>query len=155
MKRMINEMKLRLIANGENESVCRHAVSAFAAVLDPTVAELGDLRLAVSEAVTNAVVHAYSDLLPGQVGYVYISVRLYDTREISVEISDRGRGIANVEEAMHPGFTTGGASERCGMGFLVMQSFTDSLHVKSAPGRGTTVLMRKFLSPISDRQNEA
>ena len=151
MKRMINEMKLRLDAKSENESVCRSAVCAFASVLDPTVEELGDLRLAVSEAVTNVIVHAYRDTPPTACSYVYISVRLYDNREISVEISDRGSGIANLDEAMHPGFTTGGASERCGMGFLVMESFTDSLHVKSSPGRGTTVLMRKYLSPVSGK----
>ena len=147
MKRMINEMKLRLPAVSENESVCRSAISSFAATLDPTVEELGDIRLAVSEAVTNCIVHAYRDLGEGEVGYVYISVRLYDTREISVEISDNGCGIEDVARALTPSFTTGDASERSGMGFLVMQNFTDSLSVKSRPGRGTSVLMRKYLRP--------
>ena len=147
MKRITNEMKLRLPAISENESVCRSAISAFCSVLDPTVEEIGDIRLAVSEAVTNCIVHAYRELSDDEVGYIYISVRLYDTREISVEISDNGCGIENVERAMRPSFTTGGGSERCGMGFLVMENFTDSLSVKSKLGRGTTVLMRKFLEP--------
>ena len=147
MKRIINEMKLRLPAIGENESVCRSAISAFAASLDPTVEELGDIRLAVSEAVTNCIVHAYRDLPSGEVGYVYISVRLYDTREISVEISDNGCGIEDVERALKPSFTTGDRSERSGMGFLVMENFTDSLTVKSKVGKGTSVLMRKYLRP--------
>lgn len=144
MKKIINEMKLRLPAISSNESVCRSAVSSFAASLDPTVEELGDIRLAVSEAVTNCIVHAYKDLPDGEVGYIYISVRLYDTKEVSVEISDNGCGIENVDEAMKPMFTTGEGTERCGMGFLVMENFTDSLSVKSKVGRGTTVLMRKF-----------
>ncbi len=144
MKRIENEMKLRLLAKSENESVARSAVSAFVAVLNPTVEELGDIRLAVSEAVTNAIVHAYGG--SGE-GLVYISVRLYADREISVEISDKGCGIEDVERAREPFFTTGDGEERCGMGFLVMQSFMDSLSVRSKVGRGTAVLMRKKLTP--------
>ena len=147
MKKIINEMKLRLPALSVNESVSRSVISAFSAELNPTVEELADVRCAVSEAVTNSIVHAYRDLPEGSVGYVYISARLYDNREISVEISDNGCGIENVEEARRPSFTTGEPCERCGMGFLVMESFTDSLSVKSRVGRGTTVLMRKILGP--------
>ena len=147
MKRIINEMKLRLVAISVNEAVARSIISAFLAELNPTVEELGDLRCAVSEAVTNAIVHAYRDLKTGEVGYIYISARLYDTREITVEISDRGCGIEDVERARRPSFTTGDPCERCGMGFLVMESFTDQLSVKSRVGKGTTVLMRKILSP--------
>lgn len=148
MKRKINEMKLRLPAISVNEAVARSVISAFCAELDPTVEELGDLRCAVSEAVTNCIVHAYPTRLGGdEPGYVYISVRLYDTREVSVEISDNGCGIENLELARTPAFTTGESGERCGMGFLVMESFTDSLSVKSRPGKGTTVLMRKILKP--------
>ena len=95
MKKIINEMKLRLPARSENESVCRAVISAFSAELNPTVQELGDLRCAVSEAVTNSIVHAYKELPPGEIGYIYISVRLYDNREITVEISDNGCGICN------------------------------------------------------------
>ena len=145
MRKIENEMKLRLPAKSVNESVARSAISAFVADANPTLEELCDLRCAVSEAVTNCIVHAYRDLSEGEIGYIYISVRLYDTREISVEISDNGCGIENVEEAMRPMFTTGGECERCGMGFLVMENFTDQLSVKSKVGRGTTVLMRKYL----------
>ena len=146
MKRIINEMKLRLPAKSINEGVCRAVISAFSAELNPTVEELGDLRCAVSEAVTNCIVHGYKGADPAT-SYIYISVRLYDTREITVEISDNGCGIADVLLAMQPSYTTGGDGERCGMGFLVMQSFTDSLTVKSKLGRGTTVRMRKILKP--------
>lgn len=147
MKRIINEMKLRLPAKSVNEGVCRAVISAFAAELNPTVEELGDLRCAVSEAVTNAIVHGYRGIPETDSCYVYISVRLYDTREITVEISDNGCGIEDVEQAMTPMYTTGEVGERCGMGFLVMESFTDSLSVKSKVGKGTTVLMRKILKP--------
>ena len=147
MKKIINEMRLRLPAISVNEAVARSVVSAFSAELDPTVEELGDLRCAVSEAVTNCIVHAYRALPGGRVGYIYISVRLYDTREISIEISDNGCGIEDIELARTPAYTTGEFGERCGMGFLVMESFTDSLSVKSKVGRGTTVLMRKILKP--------
>ena len=146
MKKIINEMKLRLPARSENESVCRAVISSFSAELNPTVEEIADLRCAVSEAVTNCIVHAYRDLPEGRVGYIYISARLYDTREITVEISDNGCGIVDVALAMKPSYTTGDG-ERSGMGFLVMESFTDSLSVKSRVGKGTTVLMRKILKP--------
>ena len=144
MKRIVNEMKLRLPARSENEGAARSAISAFVAILNPTVEELGDVRLAVSEAVTNAIVHAYDG---DESGLIYISVRLYENREISVEIADKGCGIENVERAKEPFYTTGNSEERCGMGFLVMQSFMDSLSVKSKVGRGTSVLMRKKLNP--------
>ena len=144
MKKIINEMKLRLPAKSVNEGVTRAIISAFSAELNPTVEELGDLRCAVSEAVTNVIVHAYPGCDPDR-SYVYISARLYDTREITVEVSDNGCGIPDVKLAMEMAYTTGDASERCGMGFLVMQSFTDQLTVKSKPGKGTTVLLRKNL----------
>ena len=146
MKRMINEMKLRLPAVSVNEAVARSVISAFCAELDPTVEELGDLRCAVSEAVTNCIVHAYVGRR-GEDCHVYISARLYDNREISIRISDNGCGMEDVELARRPSFTTGESGERCGMGFLVMESFTDSLTVRSRPGKGTTVLMRKILKP--------
>ena len=147
MKRIINEMKLRLPAKSVNEGVCRAIISAFSAELNPTVEELGDLRCAVSEAVTNCIVHGYKGRENSDTAYIYISVRLYDTREISVEISDNGCGIEDVARAMTPMYTTGDVGERCGMVFLVMESFTDSLTVKSKVGKGTTVLMRKILKP--------
>ncbi len=147
MKRIINEMKLRLPAISVNEGVARSAVSAFVADLNPTVEELCDLRCALSEAVTNCIVHAYRGYERPNECYIYISVRLYSEREVSVEISDNGCGIKNIEEARAPSFTTGEPGERCGMGFLVMENFTDFLSVKSRIGKGTSVLMRKKFRP--------
>ena len=147
MKKIINEMKLRLTARSENVATSRAILSAFVAELSPTVEELGDIRCAISEAITNCVVHAYKDLPKGQRGQIYISARLYDNREVSIEISDNGCGIEDVIAARMPSFTTGDTCERSGMGFLVMESFTDFLSVKSKVGRGTTVLMRKILKP--------
>ena len=144
MKKIVNELKLRLPAKSVNEGVARGIISAFSAELNPTVEELGDLRCAVSEAVTNVIVHAYPGADPDR-SYVYISARLYDTREVTVEISDNGCGIADVKKAMEPAYTTGKYGERCGMGFLVMESFTDGLTVKSKVGKGTTVLLKKIL----------
>lgn len=149
MKKILNEMKLRLPAKSVNEAVARSAISAFVAEANPTVEELCDIRCALSEAVTNTIVHAY----PGRdtdCCYVYISVRLYESREVTVEVSDSGCGIEDVEKARTPMYTTGEPGERCGMGFLVMDSFTDSLTVKSRVGKGTTVLMRKKLAPVAD-----
>ena len=140
-------MKLRLTAKSVNESVARSCISAFIADLNPTVEEICDLRCALSEAVTNAIVHAYRGREDLDRCYIYISARLYETREVSVEISDNGCGIEDIERARTPMFTTGDPGERCGMGFLVMENFTDFLSVKSKPGRGTTVLMRKILTP--------
>ena len=147
MKRIVNEMKLRLCATSENEGVARACISAFVADADPTLEELCDIRCAVSEAVTNSVVHAYRDKSGGKPCYIYISARLYDNREVTVEVADTGCGIEDVERARTPAFTTGDPSERCGMGFLVMENFTDSMSVKSRVGRGTTVLLRKILKP--------
>lgn len=148
MKKIVNEMKLRLPAKSVNESVARSCISAFIAEANPTVEELCDLRCAVSEAVTNCIVHAYRDRTSDN-SYIYISVRLYENREVSVEVSDNGCGIADIAKARTPMFTTGDPNERCGMGFLVMDNFTDSLTVKSRVGKGTSVLMRKILSPVS------
>ena len=147
MKKKINEMDLKLPAISINEAVSRSVVSAFSAELDPTVEELGDIRCAVSEAVTNCIVHAYKGRSDSDPGYIYISVRLYDSREITVELTDEGCGIEDIALARKPHFTDGESGERCGMGFLVMESFTDYLSVKSERGVGTTVLMRKKLKP--------
>ena len=147
MKRIVNEMKLRLPAKSVNESVARSCISAFVADANPTIEELCDIRCALSEAVTNSIVHAYKDYGADETHYIYISVRLYDTREVTIEVSDNGCGIEDIEKARTPMFTTGEPTERCGMGFLVMDNFTDSLTVKSKVGKGTTVLMRKNLKP--------
>ncbi len=147
MKRIINEMKMRLVATGVNESVSRACISAFVADLNPRVEELCDLRCAVSEAVTNSIVHAYRGMGKERPRYIYISARIYDNREVTVEIADTGCGIEDIERARTPMFTTGEHGERCGMGFLVMENFTDSVSVKSKVGKGTTVLLRKFFTP--------
>lgn len=147
MKKKINDMELRLPAISINEAVSRSVISAFVAELDPTVEELGDIRCAVSEAVTNCIVHAYKGHSGDDPGVIYISVKLYDSREIVIEVSDEGCGIEDTELARKPSFTTGEFGERCGMGFLVMESFTDYLSVNSEVGKGTRVLMRKNLKP--------
>ena len=145
MRKIINEMKLRLPAISVNECVARTCISSFMAELNPEVEEICDMRCAVSEAVTNVIVHAYKDQSEGARAFIYISARLYSDREITVEVSDNGCGIEDVERARMPMYTTGDPSLRCGMGFLVMESFTDSVTVKSRVGKGTTVLMRKIL----------
>ena len=137
-----NEMKVTFLSRSANEGFARAAVAAFAAQLDPAVDELADLRTAVSEAVTNAIVHAYPDRL----GVVTLSVKLFENGKIQVQVKDKGRGIPDVEKAMEPLFTTGG-EERSGLGFSVMESFTDRLRVRSAPDKGTTVTMEKYRAP--------
>ncbi len=133
-----NQVALRFPSRSANESFARTAAAAFAAQLDPTLDELGDVKTAVSEAVTNAIVHAYPDTL----GDVEIKLRLYPGGELEIVVRDWGVGIADVEKARTPLFTTGN-EERAGMGFTIMESFMDSLRVRSVPGRGTTVTMRK------------
>ena len=140
----INEVKITLLAVSRNESLARAYVSAFAAGLDPTLDELADIRCAVSEAVTNCVVHAYKGWeAPGK---IYINARLYSDRTVTVEVSDRGCGIENIEMAMTPLFTTDKEGERSGMGFSVMKSFTDCVKVTSKPSGGTRVFMSKKFS---------
>ena len=147
-----NYMILEFPSRSCNEAFARSAVACFAAQMDPTLEELGDIRTAVSEAVTNCIVHAYRDLPEDRFGYIYISMRLYDNREITVEISDNGCGIEDVKRAREPFFTTCESDERCGMGFLVMESFTDRVNVKSKVGRGTSVLLRKNFSPRTSEE---
>ncbi len=137
-----NEMKLTFPSRSANEAFARAAVAAFAAQLDPAVDELADLRTAVSEAVTNAIVHAY----PQQLGTVTITAKLYENGRVRVVVRDRGAGIPDVEKAMEPLYTTGG-EERSGLGFSVMESFTDRLSVRSVPDKGTTVTMDKYIAP--------
>ena len=132
-----NYIRLELPSRSSNEAVARGVVAAFAAQLDPTLEELGDIKTAVSEAVTNCIVHAY----PDQIGIIILQCQIVqDTLEIVVR--DRGRGIENLEQARRPLFTTGGA-ERSGMGFTIMESFMTELRVQSQPGKGTTVRMKK------------
>lgn len=138
---ILNEMKIILPSNSVNEGAARAAVSSFLIQADPTVEELSDIRTAVSEAVTNAIVHGYR----GTMGNIEIIVRLLSEREIYIRIKDRGCGIADIKQAMEPLFTTAPEEERSGLGFSVMESFTDKLRVSSKTGKGTTVTMRKRL----------
>lgn len=139
MKAM-NEMSVSFPSVSSNESFARAVVSAFAAQLDPTLDQLADLKTAVSEAVTNAIVHGYRETI----GKVTITARLYETGKVVVKIRDKGVGIEDVEKAMEPLYTTGG-EERAGLGFAVMQSFCDKVSVRSQPGKGTTVTLQKNL----------
>lgn len=135
----VNEMKLSFPSKSCNEAFARSAVAAFIMNLDPTVGELSDLKTAVSEAVTNCIVHGYRR----QSGTIYISGKITDSGKVTVKIRDRGCGIADVAQAMQPLFTTADDEERAGLGFAVMQSFCDKVRVKSAPGNGTTVTLEK------------
>lgn len=136
-----NQMKLEFLSVPENEGFARVAVSAFAVQLDPTLDVLADIKTAVSEAVTNAIVHGYGD----KIGLVTITALLRENGMLEIAISDRGRGIDDIAQAMQPFFTTQPEKERSGMGFSVMQTFMDRIDVASAPGEGTTVRMEKRL----------
>jgi stage II sporulation protein AB (anti-sigma F factor) len=136
-----NEMKMILLSRSANESFARVAVAAFMSQLDPTVEEISDIKTAVSEAVTNCIVHAYKE----SIGKIYITAQIFDDRRVRVRIRDTGCGIPDIKQAMEPLFTTAGG-ERAGLGFAVMQSFTDRLTVRSTVGRGTVVTMTKRLS---------
>lgn len=138
----INEMKIEFLSRSTNESFARATVSAFITQLDPTIAELSDIKTAVSEAVTNCIVHAYKN----GIGKVYITAQIFDTGRIIIKIKDKGCGIDNVKKAMEPLFTTGG-SERAGLGFAVMQSFMDKIKVISKKDKGTTVTLEKDIIP--------
>ena len=138
----VNEMRLTLQSRSSNESFARVAVASFVSQLDPTIEELNDIKTAVSEAVTNAIIHGYRD----RIGSVGISVRIYSDGRVVIRVRDTGCGITDVDEAMQPLFTTGG-EERGGLGFTVMESFMDKLRVSSKPGKGTTVTMEKYIKP--------
>lgn len=139
---IINEIKFTMPSLSVNESAARAVVSSFVVQADPTVEELSDIRTAVSEAVTNSIVHGYRH----SKGKIKITVQLSDDREICIRIKDWGCGISDVKQAMEPLFTTAPEEERSGLGFSVMENFMDKLSVKSNPGKGTTVTMRKRLS---------
>ena len=136
--RYTNQAVLIFPSRSANEGFARAAAASFAAQLDPTLDELGDVKTAVSEAVTNAIVHAYPDTL----GKIQLKLRLYPEGELEVIVRDWGVGIPDVEKARAPLFTTGN-EERSGMGFTIMESFMDSIRVRSVPGQGTTVAHRK------------
>ena len=145
MKRHFDQVTVTFSSRSANEGFARAAAACYAAQLDPTLDELADIKTAVSEAVTNAIVHAY----PDELGTVTLRMRLLEGNELEIVIKDKGVGIPDIPRAREPLYTTGN-EERSGMGFTIMESFTDSLKVRSAPGRGTTVTMRKKVSRRSE-----
>lgn len=137
-KKLVNEMQIVFEAKSENEGFARTAVAAFVAPLNPALDELADIKTAVSEAVTNCVIHGY-ELGPGK---IFLNAAIWE-RTLVVAVTDEGRGIADIKKAMEPMFTTRPELERSGMGFSFMEAFMDAVEVESAPGRGTRVVMQK------------
>ena len=142
-----NYITLEFPSRSANEGFARAAVAAFAVQLDPTLEELGDIKTAVSEAVTNAIVHAY----PDTIGKIMVKCRILEEDVLEVAVRDWGQGIADVERAREPLFTTGG-EERSGMGFTIMESFMDTLRVTSKEGQGTKVTMRRRIAQRAARR---
>ena len=136
-----NYIRLEFPSKSVNEAFARAAVACFAAQTDPTLEELSDIKTAVSEAVTNCIVHAY----PQSIGKICLRAAILEDNSVEIVVKDWGRGIDDIEKAREPMFTTGG-DERSGMGFTIRESFMDELRVRSAPGRGTTVPMRRKIS---------
>ena len=141
MRSEINQMSIKFPSRSSNEAFARQAIAAFAAQLDPTIDEINDIKTAVSEAVTNCIVHAYRN----EMGYITLGAKLYDTGEIQITVRDKGCGIPDVQQARQPMFTTGDAG-RPGMGFTIMESFMDKLKVRSREGIGTQVTMTKQIA---------
>lgn len=139
-----NETTICCLSRSNNEGYIRTAVAAFLCQLDPMVDELADIKTAVSEAVTNAIVHGYPDRL----GKIWVKVSIYPGRLVCIRIKDKGVGIPDVEQAMEPLYTTASDRERAGLGFSVMADFMDKLTVRSAPGAGTTVVLKKTLRAL-------
>lgn len=139
-----NEITLTFPALSVNEGMARAFAGAFLSQLNPTIEELADVKCAVSEAVTNCIVHAYKNSF----GDVHMTMKIYADRLFKIEIRDKGVGIADVGQAMEPMFTTDAGDERSGMGFTIMESFMDTITVKSSSGKGTKVVMTKRLAPV-------
>lgn len=146
MKKPINQMKLQFHSLSTNEGFARVAVAAFISSLDPTTSEIADIKTAVSEAVTNCIVHAYADTI----GTITIHTKIFEGGRVAISIKDKGCGIENIEKAIEPLYTTKPDEERSGLGFSVMQSFTDKMRVHSKIGKGTTVTLEKFLKGKSN-----
>ena len=145
-----NEMKLEFISKSSNEAFARVAVAAFAAQLDPTIEELADIKTAVSEAVTNSIIHGYED----KQGLIKIMCRLIDNK-ITIEISDKGKGIDDIEAAKEPLYTTKPNLERSGMGITIMENFMDSMEIESILGLGTKITMTKTIKEkVEDEEKE-
>lgn len=141
MQDTTNYMKMTIAGYSKNEALARMCVSAFASQLDPTIEEISDIKAAVSEAVTNCIVHAYAD----KIGDIIIELKILGENTLYIKIKDKGCGIPDVKQAMEPLFTTSPETERAGLGFAVMESFMDKLRVRSRVGSGTTVIMTKRL----------
>lgn len=137
----VNEMKMSFESRSCNESFARSSVAAFISVLDPNIEEISDIKTAVSEAVTNCIVHGYKN----EIGKVYIHVKIFEGARISICIKDKGCGIPDIKKAMEPLYTTCETGERAGLGFSIMESFMDNLKVRSKPGRGTSVTLEKSI----------
>ena len=142
-----NEMKLEFVSKTNNEAFARIAVAAFVSQLDPTIDELSDIKTAVSEAVTNSIIHGYED----EEGIVKITAKLFGNT-VEIEVSDNGKGIANIEEARKPLYTSKPNMERSGMGFTIMESFMDYVNVESAVGLGTKITMKKKIMSMEDEK---
>lgn len=139
-----NEMHLKILSKSTNESFARNVVAAFILELDPTINEIADIKTAVSEAVTNSIVHGYRR----ESGMIYIDAKITDSRKLIIKIKDKGSGIEDVKKAMEPLFTTAQEEERAGLGFAVMQSFMDNVKVTSKLGKGTTVTLEKQIVAV-------
>lgn len=141
-KELMNQFDMTIPSRSENERFARQAVCSFVTGLDPTITELADIRTAVSEAVTNCIVHGYKNTL----GQIYISVKYYSDKSVVLKIKDKGCGIEDIEKCKQPLYTTDPSGERGGMGFAIMESFTDKMTVKSKVGKGTVVTLVKKIS---------
>ncbi len=141
MKKSINKLVMRFPSRSLNEGFARSAAAAFIAQLDPTVDEISDIKTAISEAVTNCIVHAYRDSF----GLITLTVELFEDNFVEITVRDKGCGIEDIKQACEPMYTTGG-QERSGMGFTIMESFMDSMKVRSVVGKGTVVRMKKRIS---------
>ena len=144
-----NEMKLEFLSKSNNEAFARISVAAFASQLDPTIEELADIKTAVSEAVTNCIIHAYED----NEGIITITCKIYEN-SIIIEVSDNGKGIENVNMAKEPLYTSKPDLERSGMGFTIMESFMDSMEIESIVGLGTKITMTKKIKPKEEETEE-
>ncbi|MBE7021130.1 MAG: anti-sigma F factor [Ruminococcaceae bacterium] len=139
---ILNEMKIEFLSRSSNESFARITVAAFISQLDPTLNEISDIKTAVSEAVTNAIVHGYGDSM----GIIILTTRVYKNKTVEISVKDMGKGIEDIKKARQPLFTTGNSDERSGMGFTVMETFMDEVYVESDPGKGTLVVLKRCLS---------
>lgn len=149
MQNTTNFMKMTVAGYSKNEALARMCVSAFAAQLDPTIEEINDIKAAVSEAVTNCIVHAY----PDKIGDIFIELKIINENTLYIKIKDKGCGISDVKQAMEPLFTTSPETERSGLGFSVMESFMDKVRVYSKINSGTSVIMTKRLNGRNEQIN--